>query len=205
MVDRRPDFVDSRSGISFEETLDLARQGEGWQIGDLVESYRAYLLAIAEAEMPSELRCKVGASDFVQDTLTRGVERFLEFRGQTPEELAGWLRQILIHRLLNVRKAFGTEKREIKREQQNDSGLADYRNVSPSKLLLQHEESARLAEALAGLPVEYRRVIELRHQENRSFAEIAAALGKSENAVNKLWARAIRQLQQTLSHVSTID
>ena len=204
MSDRRPDSAESGADVAFAESLDLARQGDGRQIGDLVEDYRAYLLTIAEAEMPSGLRGKLGASDLVQETLARGVERFGGFRGGTPEELAGWLRQILINRLLNVRKAFGTEMRAITREAPQDSGLADDHHVSPSKLLQQHEEAARMTAALASLPAEYRQVIELRHQENCSFAEIAAALGKSENAVSKLWARAVRELQQALRQVSSI-
>ena len=47
-------------------------------------------------------------------------------------------------------------------------------------------------------------MIELRHQQNCSFAETGAALGKSENAVGKLWARAIRELQQALQRVSSL-
>jgi RNA polymerase sigma-70 factor (ECF subfamily) len=204
MSDRGPDSDESGADVAFAESLDVARLGDGRQVGDLVEDFRPYLLAIAEAELPSELRCKLGASDLVQDTLARGVACFPDFRGRTPEELAGWLRQILVNRLLNVRKAYGTDMRAISREVPCDSGLADDRCLSPSKLLRQDEEAARLTAALAGLPDEYRRVIELRHQENRSFSEIGELLGKTENAVSKLWARAVRELQHALRQVSSV-
>jgi RNA polymerase sigma-70 factor (ECF subfamily) len=59
-------------------------------------------------------------------------------------------------------------------------------------------DRARLFRAVATLPSEQRRVIELRFAEERSIAEIAAALGKSEGAVKQLQLRALRGLRKQL-------
>lgn len=183
---------------AFEESLCAAREGAVEHVGELLETCRPYLLSIAHSEFPSDLHGKFGASDLVQETLVRGVEHFPAFQGHTQAELHGWLRRILLNHLANVRKAYGTEKRQVDREQPFDSGLADPHRIAPSSEAAAREESERLEAALARLPEEYQQVIRLRHQENLSFAEVGAAIGKSEDAAGKIWARALERLQKEL-------
>lgn len=168
------------------------------ELWGLLEQCRPYLLAIAQAELPTVLQGKVGASDLVQETLARGVERWGTFQGSRPEEFARWLRTILRNQLANVREAYAADMRAVGREQPVDSGLIDLLADSPSVELQQRESDARLEAALSNLPSDYRRVVQLRYLEGRSFAEIGAALGRSETAVSKVWARALHQLQQEL-------
>jgi RNA polymerase sigma-70 factor (ECF subfamily) len=52
--------------------------------------------------------------------------------------------------------------------------------------------------ALDRLPEDYRQVLLLRHQEELPFEEIARVMGRSPNAVQKLWARAVERMQQEL-------
>jgi RNA polymerase sigma-70 factor (ECF subfamily) len=164
----------------------------------LLEQCRPYLLAIAQAELPTNLQGKIGASDLVQETLARGVERWGTFQGSRPEEFARWLRTILRNQLANVKAAYGTDMRAVGREQPVDSALIDLLVDSPSVELQRRECEAHLEAALSNLPSDYRRVVQLRYLERRSFAEIGAELGRSETAVSKVWARALHQLQQEL-------
>ncbi len=69
---------------------------------------------------------------------------------------------------------------------------------SPSKYLMQEERAAALNAALQRLPEHYRHVILWRQMENLSFEAMAARLGRSAEAVRKLWGRAILQLQHEL-------
>jgi DNA-directed RNA polymerase specialized sigma24 family protein len=39
-------------------------------------------------------------------------------------------------------------------------------------------------------------VLELRYDQGRSFAEVGAAMGRSEAAAKKLWLRAVRRLRR---------
>ena len=48
-----------------------------------------------------------------------------------------------------------------------------------------------LADALAGLPDDYREVFILRNLEHMPVDAIAARMGRSPNAVRKLWGRAL--------------
>ena len=58
-------------------------------IGRLLESYRPYLLSIANGELPAALQGKVGASDLVQEAILRGYRYYGTYQGTTDEELAG--------------------------------------------------------------------------------------------------------------------
>jgi RNA polymerase sigma-70 factor (ECF subfamily) len=198
MTNGPPKAPPAGAATSFTESLAAARLGEAARIGQLLDDCRPYLLAIAQAELPSDLHGKLGASDLVQESISRGLEHFATFNGHTPEELAGWLRQILLNHHANVRKSFATEKRRVERECPADSGLADPLQFSPSREALSREEWDRLEAALAKLSDEQQQVIRLRHRENLSFAEIGERLQKSEDAAGKIWARAIEKLQREL-------
>lgn len=60
------------------------------------------------------------------------------------------------------------------------------------------ERRAFLYRAVRDLPVDQRRVIEMRFAEERSIAEIARVLGRSEGAVKQLQFRALRSLRARL-------
>jgi RNA polymerase sigma-70 factor (ECF subfamily) len=181
-----------------DQSVALARDANSEDLGRLLEEFRPYLLAIANAELPRGLAGKLGPSDLVQMTLAKGHGRFAGFRGSTPEELARWLRQILHNHLKTVARAFAREKRNVTREQPADSSLVHPRQLSPSAEALSREEREVLNIALKQLPDLYREAIELRHAGNLTFQELGERLGRSEEAARKVWARAVRQLQEEL-------
>ena len=107
--------------------------------------------------------------------------------------------------LADFRRSYGeTYKRQVGREVALDAGASSGRDAggpaaplpSPSSLAAAREQNEELWRALDRLPEEYRRVLLLRHQEERSFEEIGAAMNRSANAARKLWARALERLQQ---------
>jgi RNA polymerase sigma-70 factor (ECF subfamily) len=57
---------------------------------------------------------------------------------------------------------------------------------------------ARLFRAVAALPADQRRVVELRFAEERSIAQIAAELGRTEGSVKQLQLRALRGLRKRM-------
>jgi RNA polymerase sigma-70 factor (ECF subfamily) len=67
---------------------------------------------------------------------------------------------------------------------------------TPSGQAIAKEQAAALARALDRLPDDYRQVLRLRYEEGRPFEEIAALMGRSANAVGKLFARAVERVQQ---------
>jgi RNA polymerase sigma-70 factor (ECF subfamily) len=180
-----------------QAALDRARQGDAAAWGDLLESFRPYLHYIAQAQGCRQLQGKVGESDVVQDGLLEAHRSFSSFRGTTVEELAGWLRQIVIHTTChNLRGHRETAKRDQAREQPL-AGLSSILAVSastPSAQAIRHEQAAQVAEALSRLPDDMRQVLLGRHLENLPYDVLAERLGRSPGAVRVLYTRALRRL-----------
>lgn len=179
-------------------------EGSAGSLGELLDGFRPYLLTIAAEELPAPLGRKLGASDLVQDTLIKGYQNFAAFEGKSREELAGWLRRILLNHLCNVVDAYHAEKRDVGREQSVVNGaIVPDDQPTPSKRLLTQEQQLLLEHALSRLPEELRRVLLLRNRENASFTELAQVFSRSETGARKLWARAVRTLQHELKTLET--
>lgn len=180
-----------------------ARGGSSDALGELMKSSRQYLLFIANSEFPPELQPKGGASDLVQQTQMEAFQAFAGFRGETGDELLGWLRQILLNNLRDFNRQYqGVEKRQVDREVPLESA-ADGRiaqqlvadQSSPSGRLQNAEQLQKLENAVAQLPDDYRQVVVWHHRDGYSFEEISERLDRSVGAVRKLWSRAIRHLK----------
>ena len=138
----------------------------------------------------------------VQDSMLEACKDFSAFTGRTREELAGWLRKILLHNLEDARRSFQTsKKRQLARETPAGSisfagrPLVRSRERSPSSYAACHEESRVLNRALRQLAVHDRTVILLRNREGLSFPAIGQYMGRSAEAVRKLWAGAVERLR----------
>ncbi len=181
-----------------------ARAGSSEALGELLEAWRDYLLLLANQELDSVLCTKGGASDLVQETFLEAQQDFHRFAGSTPGEWVGWLRTILEHNVANFRRGYlATEKRDVTREVPFGA-IGDrnsYRGMqfvadtqTPSQCAVANEQAWRLEQALTRLPEPQRRIIELRHREGFSFAEIGRLTDRSAEAARKLWSRAIKRL-----------
>jgi RNA polymerase sigma-70 factor (ECF subfamily) len=183
-----------------------ARAGSSEALGRALEACRGYLLKIARRQLDRELKAKAGASDLLQETFLEAQRDFVTFHGQTEREWLAWLRQLLLHNLANFTRSFHTAKREIDCETPlHKKGLSTHVQFglatpepSPMDQAVANEEADRIHQVLRRVPKDYRQVILLRYQEDRSFAEISQRIGRSENAVRKLFVRAIDKVCQEL-------
>jgi RNA polymerase sigma-70 factor (ECF subfamily) len=187
--------------------LPAARAGSSEALGQVLEACRAYLLLIAQQELDPKLQAKGGASDLVQQTFLEAQRDFGRFEGRTHAALLAWMRQLLLNNLANFRRDFHRDKRRVTREIALPAGDSSARRgdlaagtSTPSVAMMGVEQTEALERALAKLPEDYRRVIHLRYREERSFEAIAELMQRSQNAVRKLWSRAIERLQQELQH-----
>jgi len=187
-----------------ERWLASARCGSSAALGEALEACRGYLLTIAQRELDPKLQPKGGASDLVQDTFLKAHLHFDRFHGTADGELRAWLRELLLNNLRDFRRLYlDAGKRQVGRETPLEPapsaggvarGLAAD-TPSPSRLAMQEEEALQLEEVLKRLPDDYRQVLELRYREGLPFDEIGGQMNRSENAVRKLWSRAVLRLQ----------
>jgi RNA polymerase sigma-70 factor (ECF subfamily) len=188
-----------------------ARLGRPDALGRLLEGYRGYLLLIAQEELDPALRAKTGASDVVQETFLEAQRDLVQFKGGTEAEFRGWLRQLLLHNLANlVRHYRDTAKRQVKREVEipvpdscGAGGSGPAAPIpTPSVQAMARESVEVIRRAMEQLPEDYRQILLLRYEEERSFEEIGQRMNRTANAARKLWARAVERLQQVLEHGS---
>jgi len=193
--------MDARADI--RDLIAAARRGVPDAIGRLFEAARGDLLAVANRELPAEVRAKVGPSDVVQETAVDAHRDFARFNGSTRDELLAWLREILRCNLIDaVRHHRAAFEREAARDA--DLGVSRVDGVpvltrTPDRSAIRREDEAALAAALARLAPQDRKVLELRHWEGLSFVAMAPLLGRSEEAVRKLWYRAVARLRAELA------
>jgi RNA polymerase sigma-70 factor (ECF subfamily) len=196
-----------------ERLLALARAGEQLALGKLLELYRGYLTLLARLQLGRRLQGKADPADLVQDTFLDAHRSWGRFRGTTEAELLSWLRRILAARTADLlRRYLGSQRRDVRLErelaaelerssQDLDAGLLAKQD-SPSKQVARREEGVLLAAALALLPEDYREVLILRHLEGLTFPEVGQRMGRSLDAVKKLWTRALDNLRRSLKDVS---
>ena len=187
------------------QSLAAARGGSREALGQVLETFRAYLLLVADRELDPKLRAKGGASDLVQETFLEAQRDFAGFQGDSPEELRAWLRRLLLNNVANFTRQYRDRaKRDVGREVSLQAGDSSHERgaglatdtPSPSGQAMAHEQAEVLARAMARLPPDYRRVLVLRHEEQLTFEEIGQRMQRTANAARMLWLRAVERLQK---------
>lgn len=173
-----------------------------------LEGYREYLRLLVRLQLGSFLRAKMDASDIVQQVMLQAHENQAQFRGVTESEWLGWLRAILANTLAATARRFDTQSREVSRERSLEAELdlssarlekllaAD--QTSPSERVVRVEEILRLAAALAQLPEDQRRVVELHHLRGLTVADVATRMERTRPAVVGLLFRGLKRLRELM-------
>ncbi|MEO8497792.1 MAG: sigma-70 family RNA polymerase sigma factor [Planctomycetota bacterium] len=176
--------------------------------GQWLEPFRPYLTLLARTQMHSRPHAKFDASDIVQQTLLDAFAQREQFRGSGDAELAGWLRQILKHNLVDALRDERREKRDVRREQSLEGAIEESFGrtqdwlaavqSSPSQRAVKQEDLIRLAKVLTELPDSQRDAIVLHHLQGLKLAEVATEMGRTEASVAGLLFRGLRTLHSLL-------
>ena len=196
--------------IPYDPILDLlrARDGDEAALGRLLELYRNELRRMARSMIGQPLQVRLDASDLVQETFLKAHREFGQFVGSGEGEFGAWLRRILVRTLSNEAKHHRAQGRDQRRQESLDV-LLDRSSVaiqeqladsiaSPSAYAVGREQAVLLADALSRLPDDYREVFVLRNLEKVPVEEIATRMGRTPNAVRKLWRRAMVAIKQAM-------
>jgi len=210
-IHRKPDECHPSSNGAAVHLLEAARGGQDDAFGRLFETFRRHLLLVAHRELPQGLRGKLGPSDVVQETAVDAQRAFEGFRGSTAEECFAWLRSILRnnvidavrHYELSQKRASGREISLATETGRRQGSLVELPHGLPEGSAIRHEDADVLARAMTRLTSDHRSVLHLRYWEGLSFPEIGERLGRSSDAVRKLWYRAVERLQEEINSESS--
>lgn len=173
-----------------------------------LERFRNYLRLLARMHMDTSPTGRIDPSDLVQETLLEAYEKRAQFRGAGDAERGAWLRAILARNVADALRAQGRLKRDVSRERSLEQELASSSvrlgdwlaadGPSPSEHAQRHEQAIRLADVLAGLPVEQREALILHYWQGCTLAEVGERLERSPSAVAGLLKRGLKHLREQL-------
>ncbi len=169
--------------------------GDDDAFGELFRRHETLVLAIVRRYAPTP----EDARDLVQRTFLRAFERARRSIARGPRSAIPF-RRWLVRVAVNLAKNQRRDAARIVRAPLEDT---DAERAAPSEpagpdALIVRERQARLRAAVLHLPRRQREVLTLRIDAELPFAEIAAALGVTENAAKVSFHHATRALRAAL-------
>jgi RNA polymerase sigma factor (sigma-70 family) len=141
------------------------------------------------------LRQRESCSDMVQSALGDCLEDLAGFEYRGEPAFRKWLFQKVHSKILDRRRHWLAERRDVRREQplpDGDDVRASFATVSQNAM--RNEDLAALEACFEQLTGEHRRVVVAVKLFGQSHAEVAAELGCSEGAARMLLHRALARL-----------
>ncbi len=178
-----------------EGWLARARAGDRHALNRLLEWYRPRLRDWAASLVGAVLAGAFDCSDAVQDTCLQVVDDLGQFRGTSLAEFEALLSKVLERVVGNARRTVVTGKRGGGHARVDlDPDLLHDRDATPSAQLALGEDASLVRAAMAGLPPDQAKALELFYLEGMSRIEVAQAMGRSVDSVRGLLERAIKVL-----------
>lgn len=176
------------------------------QIDLLLEQNLAGLRAFLRVRAGAAVRARCSQSDLVQSVCREVLESRGKFEFQGDAAFRNWLYTAALRKIVEQDRKLHAKKRDVGRELSvdDDAGmdaavLQGYAAATtPSVLAMGREGAARLEEAFDELNDGQRELITMARFAGLSHAEIAAHLGKSEEACRQGLRRALVKLSVAL-------
>jgi RNA polymerase sigma-70 factor (ECF subfamily) len=194
-----------------KKLLDEARSGEAEAVDRLFQEFREPLRQVVGMRIDPVLARRVDASDIVQDVMIEANKRLAEYLQSPTMPFHLWLRHLAQDRIIDTHRHHRqAQRRSMDREQSlqrpawsNESSVQLVSQLvdtekTPASAAIQQELQRRLNDSLQQLDEDDRDIILMRHHEQLSNQEVAAALSLTEAAASMRYLRALRKLRAVL-------
>lgn len=197
-----------------QELLSLAageKDGNDDAVGRLLERHRPAIRRLIDMRLDQALKRRVDASDIIQDVMIEAHRRLEKYMENPVMPFHLWLRQIAKDRIIDMhRRHRVAARRSIDREQPLASPRLDQstvdlagqltdRELTPASTAMWEELNQRFQSACDELEENDREIVLMRHFEQLSNQETAAAIGVSPQAASMRYLRAMRRLRELLA------
>ena len=167
---------------------------DGEDLTRLYERYARVLLVFFQRRVDDpEL-----AVDLMSDTFTTALERGPQFRGETDEQLSGWLWAIAQSVLREHERRDASARRGARRLGRERRALTDREIERIEELASSQQLRKAVNRSLDRLPHEQREAVRLRVVEGLSYNEVAARLDLTPSGTRTRVTRAMRSLRGML-------
>lgn len=185
--------------------VDKASQGDAPAIEELLQRHLPALRAFLRLRAGPAIRARESAADLAQSVCRELLQQMGNFDYRGEAAFKAWLFTAALRKLVERQRYYEADKRDVAREVQVPAGRdsADLLDVyghvvTPSRHAQAHEIMERLEHAFDSLPPDYRDVIVWHRIVGLSQREIGERMGRSEIAVQRLFARAMTKLSAFL-------
>jgi RNA polymerase sigma-70 factor (ECF subfamily) len=195
-----------------EYLVQQAAAGDPQSWAELMKRYRSRLRRMVSFRLDSRLQGRVDPSDVVQDVCLEAWQHLGSYVKQPDAPFFVWLRAVAGHKLGDLhRHHLGTQMRDARREVSLYQGSLPGATSAalaaqlmghltrPSEAAIRAERKVQLQRALNAMDPIDREVLALRHFEQLTVFEAAAALGIKEKAAGMRYVRALRRFKEILT------
>lgn len=175
------------------ELFERLREGDSSAFGDLYRRYHDELLFAVRAHLGPRLRSRLESEDILQSVAADAFRALKGVRAETPEGLRHYLHAMIVNKIRGRADHFNAVKRD------GDVPLtsAHAQQIAGDCAEPQYHDTerfGRLESALESLPDEMREVIVLRKVDGLPSRQVAVRMGRTDEAVRKLYSRAMARL-----------
>ncbi len=179
----------------------------------MLDHYAVLSRHIAE-RLPPSIQSVTGTDDIVQQTYTQVFATIARYEQREGATFLSWLMAIAENRLRDAIRAHKRKKRGGGRTRvqtvgnEEGSGAVNLLDAlagsgsTPSHSVARREGIRAIRIAVAGLPDEYQRAVQLRYFDGYTLEETAALMGRTTGAVRGLLDRAKKRIRDALERAS---
>ena len=197
------------------ELIEQARRGDRLALERLLIDHAGQLRIHLLRGLPTRVKGLISIDDVVQETLTRAFLKVDQLRGDSPSAFTAWLLAIGNMILIDLVRKETTQERggKFRRRQEltHDSTTGSVVDIleqlpvdeaTASQIVARREGVAALQVAIAGLPSDQRRAIELHLLQGMTLQETSDAMDRSKTSVRGLLYRAKVNLAEAMGRAS---
>jgi RNA polymerase sigma-70 factor (ECF subfamily) len=200
----------SLDAAAIEALCQSASGGDAEALEQLLWHHNARLLGFVRRKIGVDWQGKIDAEDVLQEAFVKIFAAAKDFTYAGEDSFYRWASRIVDHTFIDQVRHQRRQKRDATREVALSSGsrhgmLLDHvlrDSLTPSRVMRREDAVAAMMACIARLPEDYRLVIQRMYLEEEPLKQIAADMGRSEDALRRLAGRAVEQLGQCMGRAS---
>jgi len=185
-------------GMDLESVIECARGHDGEALGEIYRRYVRRVFGLCRYMLDSRESAEDATSE-VFLKLQRSIESY-----DRSIPFPRWLLRVAGNQCIDALRRRQRGRRAIVEVEDGAAAVIEVPSSEPSPLgaVIGKEERAKVRDAIAGLPENYRVPLVLRYYSELSYDEIAQQLNLERNYVAALLFRAKREMRRRLHHRS---
>ncbi len=181
--------------------VERAREGDRTAFDELFMAFEDRVRAFIRSRIRPGYREQLDAEEILQDTFVRAFQSIGSFRGEDTQQFRRWLSGVARKTVLRAEEA-ARKRGPLEIRENLESIASDV--VSPGHAMRREERFDRLQAAIDSLSGDHREVILLTRIQGMSLKRAAEKMGRSPEAVRKLFWRALKQLRSVLTNTASL-